>query len=149
MKGMLRTCALAGATLLSTTLFAADDEPPKDTVRASQLAFIRQLRLAVEACTDGHADDAITKSWEESSNSADWRDPNCVANEKRDLIPKAKLFIASYPNADDQRHADGLFAQWRNAMDAIGSTSAEGEAAKFETLSDVMLIDMQATADTP
>ncbi|MDB5987791.1 MAG: hypothetical protein JWR16_2844 [Nevskia sp.] len=145
MNELLRACALVGAMLASTALLAAGDAPPKDSVRANQLAFIRQLRLAVEACTAGYADDSVTKSWEEPTGSTEWRDPDCVASEKRDLIPKAKVFIESFPIADDQQHARGLFAQWRAAMDAIGGKLGPGEVARFETLSDVMLIDMGAT----
>lgn len=65
----------------------------------------------------------------------------CIASAKEQFVPSAKVFIKSVKSADTQRKAKDMIAQWITAIDAVGSSIASTEQAKFETQANSLMLE--------
>lgn len=65
----------------------------------------------------------------------------CSAQEKEEFVPIAKTFIKSIKAANTQKIAKDMVAQWITTIEAIGSQVSSAERAKFETLSNSLMLE--------
>lgn len=103
----------------------------------SYLAVVRVSRLADE--TKQELNDAMERAGggrkaDGPSTKTELYHKECVAARKQALLPEAKRFVSGLKRADDKVKARKAIAQWMTAMDAIGSSVGDSEAAKYETL---------------
>ncbi|MDR5811195.1 hypothetical protein [Caballeronia sp. LZ019] len=152
-----RAIVAAGFVAFATAGFSAESEPSfvqqgKEAIQACESEYqgylaIRQVsRLADDARRD--ADDAMTRAGgpvgtNKASSEGDVQlyHKQCVAEKKRILLPEAKRFINGFKRPVMQSKAKKLVAQWMTTMDAIGSSVADQEAAKFDTLANELQLE--------
>lgn len=67
----------------------------------------------------------------------------CIEKSKEMLLPRAKGFIASFKTSRQQSEAKAMVAQWMTAIDSTGKEIGPSEKAKFDTLSNGVLIELQ------
>lgn len=67
----------------------------------------------------------------------------CIEKSKGLLLPRSKKFVSSFKTAHQQSAAKAMIAQWMTAIDSIGNEVGPTEAAKFVTLANGILIDLQ------
>jgi hypothetical protein len=139
----------------------------QQAVVTQQAAFIKTARNAIAACNAefenykvmDHMADVVWRSaydanvamarlTHEVAKKPDREAPplyhvECVSKQKGDVIPQLKPFVDSFKASDSRVRAREMAAQWITAMDGIGKQGSQTEAAKFETLANGLLIDMQ------
>ncbi|MBC3874608.1 hypothetical protein [Undibacterium flavidum] len=167
MRAKVQAVIIVSVFSLSAMESNAYQRLTSDQIKDNQLEFIRQTKSLLSECGNAYQNYLATERLsdlaleaKQSANDAKARLSNkspetaqkapttpfhleCINRNKPKILDKSKVFISSFKANEMKMNPKSLIAQWMTALDSIDKQVAQGERAKFETIANNIIIELQ------